>query len=459
MKITFLTVAAAMAVMPAIAQNKGGLSAETLSSLRSSYENSASDKAIHNAIANVGIDKVAFNVENANNISTDFKYRVPSKGITNQRSSGRCWLFTGLNVLRAQAMMEHDLPMLELSQNYNFFYDQLEKSNLFLQGMIDNASKPADDRMVDWLFSNALNDGGQFTGVADVITKYGVVPKSVMAETATSEATSKMRQLITWKLREDGLELRKMAADGKKPAEITKRKNEMLAEIYRVLALNLGVPPTEFQWTRKDKKGNVIDTKTYTPQQFYKEFFGNDLKNNYVMLMNDPTREYYKMYEIDFDRHVYDGKNWTYLNVPMEDIKKMAMASIKDSTAMYFSCDVNKFLNKDLGLLDPTNYDYASLLGVNFGMNKAERIQTHSSASSHAMTLVGVDVNEAGEPTKWLIENSWGNGANNGHLIATDRWMDEYLFRLVVERKYVPDNLRKYLNQKPVMLPAWDFMF
>ncbi len=456
----FLTTALAITISwSAGAKTPGGLSQQTLDQLRNSYQNTPSDKAIHNAIAGNDINKLATNIDNKNNFDKHFSHRVPSKGITDQHSSGRCWLFTGLNMLRSQAINQFDLPELELSQSYNFFYDQLEKSNLFLQGIIDTASKPMDDQMVKWLFANTLNDGGQFTGVADVITKYGVVPKEVMTETFSTDNTKNMRQLLTWKLREDALELRKMVAEGKKTTEIEKRKNEMLEEVYRVLALNIGVPPTEFTWTRKDKKGNPVETKTYTPQQFYKEIFGNDLKNGYVMLMNDPTREYYKVYEIDYDRHTYDGDNWKYINLPMEEIKQLAIESIKDSTAMYFSCDVAKYLDKDQGRLDLNNFDYESLLGLKFGMNKHDRIITGSSGSSHAMTLVGVDLDENGTPKKWLIENSWGKGANDGHLIASDKWMDEYLFRLVVDKKYVPENIIKLLKQKPIMLPAWDPMY
>ncbi len=332
---------------------------------------------------------------------------------------------------------------------------------MFLQSIVDTADKPMDDRKVKWLFSNALSDGGQFTGVADIIMKYGVVPSEVMAETYSSENTSKMRQLLTWKLREYGLELRKMASEGAKANALQSRKNEMLGEVYRILALNLGVPPTEFTWTRKDQQGNPVETKKYTPQSFYQEYFGNDLVNDYVMIMNDPTRDYYKVYEIDMDRHTYDGENWKYLNLPMDELKQIAINSIKDSTAMYFSCDVAKFLDRQNGTLDLNNFDYESLLGTTFGMNKKERIETGSSASSHAMTLVGVDLNSDGKPKKWLIENSWGNNNNpiNGHLIATDDWMNEYLFRVVVQKKYVPEKLLKMLGQKPVMLPAWDPMF
>lgn len=177
------------------------------------------------------------------------------------------------------------------------------------------------------------------------------------------------------------------------------------------------------------------------------------------MLMNDPSREYYKLYEIDFDRHTYDGENWTYVNLPVEEIKEMAIKSIKDSTMMYFSCDVGKFFDRERGLLDPDNYDYESLFGTTFGMDKADRIRTYASASSHAMTLMAVDLDSDGKPVKWMVENSWGPGANDGHLIMTDRWFDEYMFRLVVDKKYLNENVFEILKQKPIALPAWDPMF
>lgn len=436
-----------------------GISKEMLGRLKASYGKDAGNKAIRNALAGNSIDVLAVNAENIGKFDNNFSHRVKSKGITDQKRSGRCWLFTGLNVLRSQMMAKNDLQELKLSQNYNFFYDQLEKANLFLQGMIDNAAKPEDDKMVEWLMRNPLSDGGQFTGIADNISKYGVVPDRVMPESFSAENTSRMNNLLSLKLREDGLELRKMAKDGKNSKAIAERKEQMLAEVYRILALTLGEPPTEFTWTRRNSKGDVVSTKTYTPLEFYKEYAGNDLKNGYVMLMNDPTREYYKLYEIDFDRHSYDGDNWTYINLPVDEIKEMAVKSIKDSTMMYFSCDVNKFLDRKNGVADPANFDYEALMGITFGMNKAERIRTFASASSHAMTLVAVDLDANDKPIKWLVENSWGDGPNNGHLILSDKWFDEYMFRLVVDKKYVDSKILNILKQKPTLLPAWDPMF
>ena len=456
--VTFFAAAMTVALGLSAADN-GGISPQMMERLRANYTTAPADRALRNALNATSIDKLAANAE-ARPANTDhMTYRVKSRGITDQKSSGRCWLFTGLNVLRSQMMAKNNLGELKLSQNYNFFYDQLEKANLFLQAIIETAKEPMDSRRVEWLFKNPLSDGGQYTGLSDNITKYGVVPAEIMPETFSSNSTSRLSNLVSLKLREDGLKLRSMIASGAKAKQIDETREKMLGEIYRMLALTLGVPPTQFTWTRRDAKGNTVDTRTYTPQEFYREYAGNNLKDDYVMLMNDPTRPYHALYEIDLDRHAYDGQNWTYINLPMEEIKEMAIASLKDSTMMYFSCDVGKFFDREKGVLDVDNFDYESLFGTTFGMNKADRIRTGASASSHAMTLVGVDLDKAGKPQRWLIENSWGPGANGGHLIMTDPWMDEYMFRLVVNRKYVPAKILDILKQKPTVLPAWDPMF
>lgn len=446
----------------ALAQNtKGGISEAMMQQIKQSYQNTTADKAIRNAIGSNDIRKLALNQDNLKGMDTHFSIIVKSKGITDQKSSGRCWLFTGLNVMRAKAIAKYNLGAFEFSETYPFFFDQLEKANLFLQGIIDTSDKPQDDKMVEWLFRNPLSDGGTFTGVADIVSKYGLVPKDVMPETNSSENTARMSSLIIQKLREQGLQLRDMAAaNGTTAASLEKTKTEMLGTIYRMLVLNLGVPPTEFVWTQYDTKGEPVGTATYTPLTFLKKYGDENLIENYVMLMNDPSREYYKCYEIDFDRHRYDGNNWTYINLPIDDIKEMAIASLKDNTMMYYSCDVGKFLNSDRGLLDVKNYDYESLMGTTFGMNKKQRIQSFASGSSHAMTLMAVDLDKNGKPTKWMVENSWGAGAGyKGHLIMTDEWFDEYTFRLVVETKYVAQKILNLLKHEPIKLPAWDPMF
>lgn len=453
-----LTVALLAAAFSLSAQS-GAITPELLTAIKAGYTGTATDRALRNAIAANDINKLAVNADNRQPVNTHFSHKVESRGITNQRQSGRCWLFTGLNVLRSQMMARNNLDRLELSQGYLFFWDQLEKSNLFLQSIIDTATLPDDDRTVDWLFKNPLSDGGQWTGVSELIMKYGVVPAEVMPETNTANSTSRYNQLLSLRLREDGLQLRRMAARGAGTDSLLTAKTGMLAEVYRILVLNLGEPVTTFTWTRRDADGNAVDTRTYTPQQFYATYAGNDLRSDYIMVMNDPTRPYYRTFEIDYDRHTYDGANWTYVNLPVDDIKAMAIESIKDSTMMYFSCDVAKFLDRDRGLLDIDNYDYEALLGTKFGMDKRDRVRTHASGSSHAMTLMAVDLDSDGRPTRWMVENSWGPGANDGHLVMTDRWFDEYMFRLVVDKKYVPRNVLDLLKLEPERLPAWDPMF
>ena len=458
MKKIFTLALALMAVGTLNAQqDKGGITAEMLQEIRTGQTNSPAERAARNALALNPIAELATNAENLAMIDTHFSHRVRTKGITDQHQSGRCWLFTGLNVLRAKMIEDLDLPSLEFSQNYLFVYDQLEKSNLFLQGIIDTKHLPMDDRQVEWLFKNPLNDGGQFTGVSNLVMKYGVVPAEVMPENYQSNNTAQVGNLIKLKLREFGLTLREQ----KDRRSTVALKTEMLKEIYSMLVRAYGVPPTEFEWTRHDKDGNPIETKRYTPKSFYEEYFGDiDLENNFVMVMNDPTREYHKVYEIEYDRHVYDGDNWLYLNLPIEEVKALAIASIKDNTAMYFSCDVGKYLLSKKGTLDINNFDYESLMGVEFPMNKEQRVRTFASGSSHAMTLIAVDLDEEGNPKKWMVENSWGPTSGwKGNLIMTDEWFEEYMFRVVIDKKYIPAETLKLLEQKPVMLPSWDPMF
>ncbi|OUO36354.1 aminopeptidase [Muribaculum sp. An289] len=443
----------------AYAQNgNGGITPEMLSRISEGYSGTPEQKAVRNALASNPLSAVAVNAENLAMMDTHFSDVVKTEGITDQKSSGRCWLFTGLNVLRAKMIEKYDLGDFYLSQNYLFFYDQLEKSNLFLQAIIDTRNLPWDDRTVDWLLRNPLSDGGQFTGVSNLIMKYGMVPAEVMPETYSANNTSQMAGLIKRKLREYALEIRENA--GMKEKALGNRKEEMLSEIYRMLVYFLGEPPVSFEWSMWDRNGNLLSTKEYTPKSFYDEYIGEDLEDNYIMVMNDPSREYGKVYEIEYDRHVYDGHNWLFVNLPIEKIKEMAIASIKGGCAMYFSCDVGKFLDSRRGTLNLDNYDYSSLLGTDFGMDKAERIRTYDSGSTHAMTLIAVDIDENGNPVKWMVENSWGPAAGyQGKLIMTDEWFDEYMFRVVVEKQFVPEDVMEMMKQQPIKLPPWDPMF
>ena len=440
----------------------GGISAAMLQQMEKTQQSAPASKAIFNALASNKIDNLAKNFANQGTIDTHFSTETPKQSIHDQKSSGRCWMFSGFNVLRANFAKQHaDTLAVEYSHDYLFFYDQLEKANLMLQGVIDTAKKPMDDTRVQFFFKNPLNDGGTFCGVSDLADKYGLVPKSVQPETFSAENSAKMSSMISSKLREFGLELRQMAADGKKPAAIKARKTEMLSTVYRMLCLTLGEPVKEFTYAFRNKDGKTVgEARRYTPKEFFKATVGEPLSGSFIMVMNDPRRPYHKTYEVEYDRHTYDGQNWKYLNLPMDEIEQLAMASLKDGRKMYSSYDVGKQLDRERGYLDTENYDYASLFGTTFGMDKAQRIATFDSGSTHAMTLSAVDIDADGKAVKWKVENSWGpNHGQGGCLIMTDRWFREYTFRLVVNKQYVPQDIMKQFEQKPIMVMPEDPLF
>lgn len=451
----------AMATATAMAQtNEGGISTQMLDEIKKSQTNTPAERALKNAIAGNSIDNLAKNY-NAGDIDTHFTIETPKQSITDQQSSGRCWMFSGFNVLRSNFAQRTDSLRVNLSHSYLFFWDQLEKSNLFLQGVIDHADKAIDHPRVQFFFKHPVSDGGTFCGVSDLVDKYGLVPKEVMPETYSSDNTSRMAKLISSKLREYGLQLRQMVADKKKPAAIKAEKTKMLATIYRMLAMTIGEPPAQFTYAFKNESGRTVtEAKTYTPQEFAKEVVGGPISGTFIMAMNDPRRPYYKTYEVEYDRHTYDGTNWKYINLPMDEIEKMAIASLKDGKKLYSSYDVAKMLDREQGYADLDNYDYGSLFGTTFTMDKAQRISTYDSGSTHAMTLTAVDLDKNGKATQWKVENSWGAAwGQQGCMIMSDRWWREYTFRLVVDKKYVPEDILKANEQKPLMVMPEDPLF
>ncbi len=458
MKKLFVLAAALICVSAATAQS---LTEKELGEIRGSFVRDASTAAIQNVLTgDKDIRANALNRELQGRIDHLFKYRVDVRGITDQKSSGRCWMFTSMNVLRPSIMEMFNTGEFDFSHNYLYFWDMLEKSNLFLENIIATADKPVTDREVEHYFRAPVDDGGVWNLYYNVARKYGVVPQSVMPETEHSNNTSQMTALLKEKLRREGWLLREAAAKGRKEKELRVQKTAALKDIYRILALCLGEPVDNFTWRYKDKGGRIVE-KQYTPLEFYAAITPADYSpDNYIMIMNDPTREYYKVYEIQNYRNTVEGVNWIYLNLPNEDIKRAALASIKKNEAMYASCDVAKQHNQAQGISDPSMYDYGSLFGVDFGMDKAARILTRQSGSSHAMTLIGVDTDENDVPVKWEFENSWGTAAGNrGYLTFTDEWFSEYMFRLVIHRRYLAARAIEALGQKPVQLPAWDYMF
>jgi len=440
---------------------KGSISTKQLETIKKSYNiNDASTKALTNALSNNDVKSIALNRQNLGEIEHNFTYKVDVTGITDQKSSGRCWMFTSMNILRPMVIDKYKLSDFEFSQNYLYFWDIFEKANLYLEAQIKYANKDINDKYVEHLFKSPVNDGGVWNSFTNLAQKYGVVPKEIMPETNTSESTSWMIRIIKRKLREDGLILRKLANQKSKYEKLEQEKINMLGDIYRILAMNLGEPPVEFSYRFANEDNEISPLKNYTPQSFMKEVLGDIDFEQFIMLMNDPTREYYKMYEIDYDRNVMEGRNWIYLNLPSDEIKPFAIRSIKNNQAMYASCDVGKQLNSKIGYCDVDNYDFESLYGVKFGMDKSERIKTFESGSSHGMALIAVDVDKNEKALKWQFENSWGSeSGHNGYLTFTDDWFNEYMFRVVVKKEFLDQKTIKLLDQKPILLPPWDPMF
>nr|WP_321485334.1 C1 family peptidase [uncultured Draconibacterium sp.] len=451
---------AAFTAFLALGSTAQNLDKTAIEDIRESLKMDAYTKGMQNALSANDINKLAKNLTNINEDDHYFTYRVNVKGITNQKSSGRCWLFTSLNMFRPKAMEVFNVNSFEFSENYLYFWDIFEKANLYLNNMIESADQPIDDRLVQWYLSSPVSDGGMWSSFANLVDKYGMIPKSAMTETHSSENTRAMVKFINLKLKEDGLHLRNAANSGKKAKELQAMRQEMMKEIYRMLALNLGVPPTEFSWRYEDKDKNLSDYQTYTPLEFKKKVLGDIQVSDYVMLMNDPTRPYYIHYEIANYRNVEEGVNWHYVNLPNDVIKDMAIESIKNNEALYTSCDVGQQLDRDYGILDVDNYDYESVYGVSFNMNKKERIQTKASGSSHGMALIAVELNNEGNPVKWQFENSWGESAGHkGYLTFTDEWFNEYMFRIVVHKKFVTPEVLDIYQTETTVLPPWDWMF
>ncbi|MCW3785198.1 aminopeptidase C [Plebeiibacterium sediminum] len=431
-----------------------------LNKIREGFVKDNYTKAMENALSSNSIKNIAWNRENEGTTDHYFTYRVDVSGITNQNKSGRCWLFTSLNVFRPVAMNHFNVSSFEFSQIYLYFWDLFEKSNLFLNNILNTSDRGFDDEKVSWYFKYPVDDGGQWINFVNLAEKYGMVPKEAMEETYSSNNTSWLTKLLNRKLREQALELRDMKNDGKNNKQIHDRKVEMLGDVYRMLVLNLGEPPVNFEYRFKDKEGTVSENKEYTPQSFMKEVLGDIKLSDYVMLMNDPSRDYWKHYEIENYRNVEEGENWHYVNLPNEVIKQFCIESIKNNEAMYASCDVGKQLRRDFGVLDVDNYDFEAVYDIPFGMTKKQRIQSHDSGSSHGMALIAVEVDKNENPVKWQFENSWGaNSGENGYLTFTDKWFDEYMFRIVVNKKFISQKVLDIYKQKSEMLPPWDPMF
>ncbi|MEG2282369.1 MAG: C1 family peptidase, partial [Rikenellaceae bacterium] len=423
-----LIVALCLIPFGALAQKKadnGAITSKELMSIKESMNKDDATTALGNVISNNNnLKSLSLNRDMQGDLDHFFKYSVDVKGITNQHSSGRCWMFASMNAMRPAVMQRYNLEGFDFSHNYNYFWDMFEKSNSFLESIIATASLPMDNREVTQYFVNVVDDGGVWNNFYNVAQKYGVVPQSVMPETAHSDNTSQLDARLDERLRKGGYDLRQLYASGVKIEDLRKAKLTIMNDIYRILALSLGNPPTTFSWRYKTKDGEVKELVEYTPLKFYNEIKPTNYNpENYIMIMNDPTRDYYKLYDIKGYRNMVEGHDWLYLNLPNDVIKAAALASIKDGEAMYSSCDVGKQANYNSGINAIEMYDFNKLFGVDFNMDKKARILTRQSGSAHAMLLMACDTDDNDKPIKWEFENSWGaDSGNNGYLTFTDRW-------------------------------------
>ena len=379
-------------------------------------------------------------------------YRVNTAGITDQMKSGRCWYFSTLNILRAEVIKKYGLENFEFSQTFGQFWDVLEKSNRFLENVIENRKKPIDSRMNEWLFKKPIGDGGNFANAAHITAKYGIVPLEVMPEKYSSTDNFRLMTVVRTILRRYGLMLRE--ADGK---DLQGIKEAALSDVYKVLSSNLGEPPTEFVWTMRDKDGRVISEKKYTPQSFRDEFVAHDMENDYVIFMDDPTKPYYRRYTVPNSRNCYEYSDWTFLNVPAEELSAMGLESLKNGSMFYFSADTDASALMMEGIYDTRLFDLEGKLGISISMNKEEMVRSCEIKSLHAMAMAGVELDEEGRPVKWLIENSFGTVRGwDGYVVMQHEWLMTYLFRMAVERRFVPENLLPLLDKKPKALKSWN---
>jgi len=413
-----------------------------------------------NAVAKSGIAAVALDRETMNRTNHTYSHLIETPEATDQKKTGRCWLFAGLNTLRLASMQKMNLEKFELSQAYLMFWDKLEKANFFMESIIETRDEPLNGRLMMWILATPLPDGGQWDMFVNLVRKYGVVPKSAMPETFSSSNSHLMNQILVAKLREYAQALRELHQEGKSPDELRLAKGEMMQEFYRMLAIHLGQPPSRFLWEWRDKEKQFHRHGELTPTEFFEEYVAFDL-DDMVCLINAPTADkpYGKMYTVQYLGTVVGGQQIRYLNVAMGRLRKAAAAMIADGHAVWFGCDVGKMLERDMGVLDDQVYDYDLVYGTRFNLDKAGRLDYGHSRMTHAMVLTGVDLDESGEPIKWRVENSWGTeNGDKGYFVMSDKWFDEYLFEVVVSKSYLSAELLQVLDTEPIVLPPWDPM-
>ena len=411
--------------------------------------------ASRNALIKNDLNTVSLNWENYSKINHHFSNLIKKElPATDQKASGRCWGFAGLNLMRLKVVENLDLPNFEFSQNYFMFCDKLEKANYFLENIIQTKDHAYDSRLIMHLVKAPVQDGGQWDMFVNLINKYGAVPKDVMPETNHSSKSMSMNYILTHKLREFASILRK-----KRLKNLSSLKKEMMEVIFNLLAMFLGQPPDVINWSTRNKNNRYFVISDMTPKDFCKKYADINIKDK-VCLIHAPmsNKKFNTVYTVEYLGNVIEGQIIKYLNVDVQKLKKSAIQSIKNNEAVWFGCDVGKRFSREQGVLDIGIYDYENVFQTDFKMNKQTRLEYGDSEMTHAMLLTGVDIKKRNS-TKWKIENSWGTkSGNKGYMMMTDEWFDEYTYEIVVDKKYISKRLLKYLDMEPVVLAPWDPM-
>ncbi len=431
------------------------ISLSTIKTFKNKFLRNNKNTASRNALIKNDLANVALNWENFSQINHNFSNLIKKElPATNQMASGRCWGFAGLNLMRLQVVDSLELNTFEFSQNYFMFWDKLEKANYFLENIIKSRDESYESRLITHLLKAPVQDGGQWDMFVNLINKYGAVPKDVMPETNHSSKSGAMNYILTHKLREFASILRK------KPAKnSTALKKDMMETIYNLLAMFLGQPPDFINWSTRNKDNRHIVISDMTPIDFCKKYADINIKDK-VCLIHAPmsNKKFNTMYTVEYLGNVVEGQIIKYLNVDIKELKKSAMDSIKNNEAVWFGCDVGKRFSRDMGVLDMGIYDYENVFQTSFKMNKKTRLEYGDSEMTHAMLLTGVDIKKRNS-TKWKIENSWGTkSGNQGYMMMTDEWFDEYTYEVVIDKKYLNKRLLKHLDMEPIALAPWDPM-
>ena len=423
-------------------------------------EESAKVALARNAATQVGIEAASLNREKIQHTSTAVSHRLDDWKATSQKKSGRCWLFSSLNFLRSRARESLGIKNFEFSQSYVFFWDKFEHANWFLTDIIATSDEPVDGRLVQFLLGDVLGDGGQWDMAVSVYMKYGLVPKEVMPESEASTNSRPMNARLRAVLHIGALRLREAIAAGASAEEVDAQRRKILADVWKILVVCLGEPPVRFNWQWRDDEGNFHRDGEITPHEFYERHVGVDL-SEYICLVDDPRPENPKgsMETVEHLGNVVGGRPIRYLNAPVEEIKRIAAAQIAAGEAVWFGADVSQPYDRGLGFFVTGIHDYDGLFDVDFSSTKLERVRSGESAMDHAMLFTGVDLDEAGQPRAWRVENSWGDEpGDSGFFTMDDQWFTDNVFEVVVPKSALPEDLAAAVDSEPIVLPAWDPM-